>query len=1002
MSLYSGMTVPLKIVLLLLALTPQLSATCQGSQNAQALYESGQAKILSDKEGAFDDFVLSMRIARREKQWQVYGLTVDQLGKLALEDHGNYDSAFRWTAEAIKILRPEVSDSLMAEIYCNGAKFYFRDFQVDLPLGYYYEAIKIYISKSGEWSDKIAKCYHGLGDVYKYNSFDYSNAEKNYERALEIRERIHSQDTLALYQNYYSLAATNRSQHDFEKALSYGTVALTLSGHLMEKHQEATHAIVANIYRDMGNSAMAKEHYLDALHLNKKTMNLNRRAWYYQSLGQTMAIDNLYNEAMKYYLMADALFSEATKKDQRLYTLLLVQMGYVYSLKGDEKNFYETITRVLRRLPKEKNVKSRVAAECYLLVGDHHERFNRHDSSLFYYQKSLRAAIPGFTSVKPGDNPSEEAIGFDYYVGQILAKKAAVMGKIFILSRKKEYSSQILECLELAESLLSKERNTLDTEDAKWTFLDKNYDLYEQIVGNLYDHSNAASRYQSIAQVFHYLEKSKSRSLADALALAEQSSRINTNDTLLQTHSFLKTEIFRAENSISDLLANNSNNENVDSLREEIAALDRKVQVCKAAIEKKYPGYFSVKYGNATPNLKSIRTLLKGRDQVILDYFWGSEWVYGLAINADTVLLARIGRPDSLKRQINSLLEHMEGEHSSTSREVFQSFVASASGLHDYLISPFSSMIKAAKRIQIIPDGFIAQIPFEILLEERPVGQTVDYRSLRYLLRSHSVGYAYSTSMMKQKSTRRVRNPSLLAIAFTGGKRLRAPQLDIDELEVIEGAEKEIEVLQKRFNEGKFLVEEQATESNFKSLSPDFDIIHLAVHGKGDIKTDFSGSLYFRSKYDSVDDGEFHSYELYGMKLKALMAVLSSCESGLGKGYKGEGMISMASAFTAAGCENTLMSLWKVNDQASTELMDNFYQYLLEGDEIDDALRRAKLNYLVAADELTADPKSWAPLVAYGSLNRIFKKDPSNLYLLIAGLIVGAIMLIAVLRNKKV
>jgi CHAT domain-containing protein len=115
------------------------------------------------------------------------------------------------------------------------------------------------------------------------------------------------------------------------------------------------------------------------------------------------------------------------------------------------------------------------------------------------------------------------------------------------------------------------------------------------------------------------------------------------------------------------------------------------------------------------------------------------------------------------------------------------------------------------------------------------------------------------------------------------------------------------------------------------------------------------------------------------------MAVLSACESGLGRGYKGEGMISMASAFTSAGCENTLMSLWKVNDQASTMLMDKFYQHLLEGEEIDDALRQAKLDYLLSSDELTADPRIWAPLVAYGSLYQIFKKDKSSLYLALAG-----------------
>ena len=137
--------------------------------------------------------------------------------------------------------------------------------------------------------------------------------------------------------------------------------------------------------------------------------------------------------------------------------------------------------------------------------------------------------------------------------------------------------------------------------------------------------------------------------------------------------------------------------------------------------------------------------------------------------------------------------------------------------------------------------------------------------------------------MLIGKDDRIIRQPELLAVGFTGGQRLRGPEPDRENLEEIEGAEKELEALAKRFEDGKFLIENEATESNFKSLSPNYDIIHLAIHGRGNVNTDFSASLFFRSKYDSVDDGEFHSYELYGMKLRALMAVLSSCESGLGK-----------------------------------------------------------------------------------------------------------------------
>ena len=430
-----------------------------------------------------------------------------------------------------------------------------------------------------------------------------------------------------------------------------------------------------------------------------------------------------------------------------------------------------------------------------------------------------------------------------------------------------------------------------------------------------------------------------------------------------------------------------------------MVSIDRRIQNCKQAIEQKYPGYFNVKYGHVTPALKDVRRVLKEHNQVALEFFWGSDWVYALAISDDSVLFKRIGRPDSIRITINEVLKHFDENVSGLDAAVYKSFVSNAYELYKKLVQPFVSLIDDKKRVLIIPDGPINQVPFEILLQEPKTSGNVDYRSLRYLIKSYAIGYAYSSAMFMGKSERAVRTPSLLAVGFTGGARLRAPASRAGRNRRSRRGARCAWL--RRFKQGKFLVGPDATEANFKTLSPQYDIIHLAIHGRGDIKRNFSSSLYFRTKYDSLDDGELHDYELYGLKLKALMAVLSACESGLGRDYKGEGMISMASAFTYSGCENILMSLWKVNDKASTVLMDDFYGQLLDGRTIDDALRQSKLDYLEAADELTSDPKIWAPLVAYGSHERIFQK--SNDSLLIYGALALAVVfaIIFIARRRK-
>jgi CHAT domain-containing protein len=396
-------------------------------------------------------------------------------------------------------------------------------------------------------------------------------------------------------------------------------------------------------------------------------------------------------------------------------------------------------------------------------------------------------------------------------------------------------------------------------------------------------------------------------------------------------------------------------------------------------------------YGQGLNPLPDVQAMATGENRVFLEYFWGSEGVYGLGISGDTLVFNRLGRSDSIGHLINQLVDHFHAVHASTSQEAFTSFVTSSHALYDILIEPFEPLLANAS-LQIIPDGAVNLVPFDILIRKVPAKTTVDYRSLDYLLKSRAIGYAYSTAMVRAAGRRSVRNPSMLAVGFTGGMRERS-DIDLEALQEIEGAEKELDALSSRFSDGKFLRDQEATESNFKSLSPGYDIIHLAIHGRGDRSNGFSASLFFRSKYDSTDDGIFHAYEVYGLKLKAIMAVLSACESGIGKDYRGEGMISMASAFTSAGCENTLMSLWKVNDQASITLMDDFYQQLLNGLPIDQALRTAKLNYLSHADEITADPKTWAPLVAYGSLHQVFETDGRRPYLILV--LAGGVLIAA-------
>jgi hypothetical protein len=82
-------------------------------------------------------------------------------------------------------------------------------------------------------------------------------------------------------------------------------------------------------------------------------------------------------------------------------------------------------------------------------------------------------------------------------------------------------------------------------------------------------------------------------------------------------------------------------------------------------------------------------------------------------------------------------------------------------------------------------------------------------------------------------------------------------------------------------------------------------------------------------------------------------------------------MISLAHAFSYAGSESIVTGLWKIDEESSALLMDNFYKNLLKGLPKDEALQQAKLTFLANAHGRALSPQYWAGLVLIGDTTAI-------------------------------
>jgi len=107
--------------------------------------------------------------------------------------------------------------------------------------------------------------------------------------------------------------------------------------------------------------------------------------------------------------------------------------------------------------------------------------------------------------------------------------------------------------------------------------------------------------------------------------------------------------------------------------------------------------------------------------------------------------------------------------------------------------------------------------------------------------------------------------------------------------------------------------------------------------------------------------------EIYNLRLDADLVTLSACETGLGKISRGEGIIGLTRALLYAGARNVMVSLWKVADASTGDLMVNFYTNILEARKntrISAAMREAKLSMI--KEQKYANPYYWSPFIMVG------------------------------------
>lgn len=285
---------------------------------------------------------------------------------------------------------------------------------------------------------------------------------------------------------------------------------------------------------------------------------------------------------------------------------------------------------------------------------------------------------------------------------------------------------------------------------------------------------------------------------------------------------------------------------------------------------------------------------------------------------------------------------------------------------YKHLLAPVVEQHKERK-IVIVPYGSLALLPFEALCSSPSATQWSD---VAFLGRTHTLRYARSVAEAISPVAECTRTNAFFATA------------DVDSLADLPFAGDLIDQLHASYSGS--VRESDLDRSYLIGAFHSPGLLHIATHGVNPAMPDAAPFLL-------LADGPWSSTALHDAEIHRTLAVLSTCSSGSGRNYQGEGVMSMAHAFLGAGTKSVVHALWPVDDRATSEILSAFYKGLDEGLPASGALQQAKVNFIARhADDGLAAPFYWSGIILSGADVRMAKEQDRTLWFAIgAALVLG-------------
>jgi len=779
----------------------------------------------------------------------------------------------------------------------------------------------------------------------------------SFERALQVmREDPVPSDEATLVMN---LGAAYGARGDFAKALVYFDRAIAIQKELGVEQRAATaYFNKGAIYSNSRDPQKALENLAQALRLYREAGNERQTVTCLTSIGTAYASMNELQKAEEYFaeaqtglvrlndpsLLAKTLRSRANVRsrlgDKPGAITLYEQSAAIARNSGDSPGLVITLMPLIALYAAEGKLdEGRAAAEeslaltamsgatrgwagPYIGLGALAAKAKRFDEAEKYYALGIERA-------RAENDPTTEADGLDsrasYY--ESLGMFAAAMAD-----------------LELALHATEPKIRALTLESAR-AALRSNYARRRMRLVDILARLHASDPGAGHAErAFAHLERARASSLGEMLGATQQREVSSKEMGLTAAVRDAQQALFR----------------------EDVAAARKPaLRAALSKAERELGLYLQVAVRPAQLRLHEaltvdqIRDTVAGDDGVVITYSLGEKKSYAWAIDAAGLRMRELPAKAVLEKQIIAFREMLSKPSSALTRaRDLQAIDTAARALYTTLLMPVEDRLRNKRKVTIVPDGALAYLPFEAIGNATP------------LMATHRVSYAPSASIVAGLAGKKAQGNRTL-MAFADPSRGRSDSTAMKEhlergyaFTALPNARAEATAIGRLFPASKIFFGADASEGKLKEgASKEIWYLHFAAHGYFDgEKPERSGIVLAQESRN--EDGFLQAREIAQLSLDADLVTLSACQSGFGKVLDGEGVQGLSRAFFLAGARSVVVSLWNVNDAATSELMRRFYAGLKAGLPKDEALRAAKL--AVMKEPRWRHPYYWAPFVLQG------------------------------------